>query len=243
MTRRAATAPRLGGGREQGLAIVAVLLWLSLLGVLALGAALATSAEAPATGAVHDRLRLVRAAESAVSLAVAALARDVSWAAVPEVGTSAGVVDGPAGVRMIGGRTIDLVAETWWRTCGRRSGCDDVAVATSEARRPWGAANPRWRLVVHTPLAAIDEQAGAVCPCYVAAWVADDPGDADGDPAHDAPLGVPGHGVLLVRGAAWAAATAVAEVEALVAQPCRKTSPACAGSVVQSWGIIGPTVP
>lgn len=243
MNTRARRAPRPTARGDRGLALVAVLSWLSLLAVLALGAALATSAEAPATGAVHDRVRLVRAAESAVSLAVAALARETSWTTVPEAGVASGVVDGAAGVRTVGGAAIDLLAETWWRTCGRRAACDELATATSDARRPWGLSNPRWRLIVHTPLAAVDDAAGAVCPCYVAAWVADDPADADGDPRRDAPFGVAGHGVLLVRGVAWAGPGAVAEVEALVAQPCRKTSAACAGSLVQSWGVVGPPAP
>ena len=47
------------------------------------------------------------------------------------------------------------------------------------------------------------------------------PADDDGDPTADAPPGTDGHGVVLLRGAAFAAGGAVAEVEALVAQPCR----------------------
>lgn len=226
------------GSAERGIALVAVLLWLGLLGVVALGAALATSAEAPATGAVHDRLRLVRAAESAASLAAAALGRQIDWIAVPAAGLATGVTDGPPGSRAVAGGTLDLLAETWWRTCGRTAPCDDLATSVSDVRRPWGAVNPRWRLVVHAPLSAVDAAAGAVCPCYLAAWVADDPADADGDPRRDAPLGVDGHGVLLVRGAAWAGPALFAEVEALVAQPCRRTSATCAGSVVQSWGVV-----
>ena len=43
----------------RGMVVVTVLLWLALLATAALGVALATAAEAPATGAQHDRLRLV----------------------------------------------------------------------------------------------------------------------------------------------------------------------------------------
>ena len=85
-----------------------------------------------------------------------------------------------------------------------------------------GGAQSAWRLFVNLPISRLDASAAIVCPCYLAAWIADDPADADGDPAADAPHGVDGHGLLLVRGAAYAAGGAVAEVEALVAQPCRR---------------------
>ncbi len=110
------------------------------------------------------------------------------------------------GARVVGGASLDLVAETHRRTCGRTTACDEAATTAFAAARPWGARNPRWQLLVHQPLAALDSAAGTVCPCYLVAWVADDPADADGDPRRDAPAGVAGHGVLLVRGAAFGAA-------------------------------------
>ena len=228
---------------ERGSVMLAVLIWLSLLGVMALGAALATSGEAPATGAVLDRLRLVRAAESAVSLAVAGLARVPDWTAVPTTGVASGAIDGPPGPRPVGGATIDLAGETWKRTCGRPTPCDDLATSSTDPARPWGTRNPRWRLVVHVPLADVDAAAGAACPCYIAAWVADDPADDDGVPGVDAAPGTAGHGVLLVRGAAWAGRDLSADVEALVAKPCRRSALLCPGSVVQSWGVVAPAPP
>ena len=73
--------------------------------------------------------------------------------------------------------------------------------------------------------------------------IADDPADDDGDASVDAPIGTSGHGVVLVRGAAFASGGAVAEVEALVAQPCRLSGAACPGIRVQSWGTVGEGVP
>lgn len=223
---------------SRGMAVVTVLLWLALLATAALGVALATAAEAPATGAQHDRLRLVHAAESAVSLAVAALAAERDWTVIPAAGLATGFVDGGVGPRIVGGATVDLAAETHLRTCGRRVACDDAVTESASDSRPWGARNPRWRLVVHTPLSAVDGAAAAVCPCYLVAWVADDPADDDGDPTRDAPVGTPGHGVLLVRGLAVAARGVTAEVEALVAQPCRRSGAPCGGSRVQSWAMV-----
>ncbi|MEP7118599.1 MAG: hypothetical protein ABI880_13500, partial [Acidobacteriota bacterium] len=147
------------------------------------------------------------------------------------------------GTRAVGSGAIDLVVETNRRTCGRAAVCDDAATASSSPSRPWGVRNPRWQLLVHQPLASLDATAGAVCPCYLVAWVADDPDDADGDPSRDAPAGVAGHGVLLLRGAAFGQTGAIAEVEAIVAQPCRRSSASCGGIRVQSWGAVRDGVP
>ncbi len=227
----------------RGFGLLTVLLWLSLLATAALGAALATSAEPPATGALHDRLRMARAAESAVSLAVAALAAQADWSLVPASGLASPFIDGAPGVRMVDGLPFDLAIETRLRTCGRAAPCDDVTTSTVAPARPWGVRNPRWQLVVHQPLADVDAVAARACPCYLVAWVSDDPADDDGDPARDAPAGVSGHGVLLVRGAAVGGQGALAEVEALVAQPCRRSNLPCGGIRVQSWGPVRDTVP
>ena len=228
---------------QRGFGLVSVLIWLSLLATLSLGVALATSTEAPAAGALHEKMRMTRAAESAVALAVAGLAQHADWASAPAGGLSSGFSDGAAGTRAVGGAVVDLVAETNVRTCGRATACDDASTSAPSAMRPWGVRNPRWQLFVHQPLAALDAAAGAACPCYLVAWVADDPADADGDPRRDAPPGVEGHGVLLVRGAAFGGQGALAEVEALVAQSCRRSAAPCGGIRVQSWGAVRDGVP
>ena len=234
---------RVSVGSPHGFGLVAVLIWLSLLGVLALGVALATLAEPPAAGALHEKLKMTRAAESAVALAVASLAQYPDWTTAPTGGLASVFTDGGPGARSAGGAVVDLAVETNMRTCGRATLCDDLATAAASAARPWGVRNPRWQLFVHQALADIDAVAGAVCPCYLVAWVADDPADADGDPWHDAPAGVEGHGVLLVRGVAYGGAGALAEVEALVAQPCRRSNTSCGGIRVQSWGAVREGVP
>ena len=228
---------------QAGFGLVSVLIWLSLLATLSLGVALATLAEAPAAGALHEKMKMTRAAESSVALALATLAQHADWTSAPGGAVSSAFSDGVAGTRMVGGAALDLVAETNLRTCGRPAACDDAATAASSSARPWGVRNPRWHLLVHQPLAALDAAAGAVCPCYLVAWVVDDPADDDGDPRRDAPPGVPGHGVLLVRGAAFGGQGALAEVEALVAQPCRRSAAPCGGIRVQSWGAVRDGVP
>lgn len=227
----------------RGAGLLTVFVWLSLLAVAALGVALATSAEPLATSALHERLRMARAAESAVSLAMSTLAALPDWTTVPGGTAVSPFVDGAPGPRMIAGSVFDLAIATSRLTCGRDTACDDVATALPAPDRPWGPRNPRWRMLVHQPLEAVDPVAARTCPCYLVAWVADDPADADGDRDRDAPAGVAGHGVLLVRGAALGAAGALAEVEALVEQPCRKSSVSCRGIRVQSWGSVRDGVP
>ena len=238
------TGPALAAGsRSAGFVLVAVLMWLALLASLALGVALVTMYEPVAGAAAHDRVRLRRAAESAVTLAALDLAVRFDWSALPAGGPPSVFTDGSPGSRTVGGFAVNLLDETSRRTCGRATACDEGARTATTDGRPWGSANPRWRLFVHLPLAQIDGAAAAACPCYLVAWIADDPADEDGSVDVDAPLGTPGHGVLLVRGAAFAGGAAVAEVEALVAQPCRVSGALCAGIRVQSWGTVGEGVP
>lgn len=239
MTGRAPVA----GGTAAGFILLVVLAWLALMSSLALGVSLVTMYEPTAAAAAHDRVRLRRAAESAATLALAALAVRLDWSTLPAGGASSPFTDGGPGVRMLDTLTVDLPAETSWRTCGRPTACDDAATMATTDGRPWGARNPRWRLFVHLPLSRLDEAAAAGCPCYLVAWIADDPGDEDGDPMADAPPGTAGHGMMLIRGAAFAAGGAVAEVEALVAQPCRRSGAVCPGIRVQSWGTVGEGVP
>jgi len=236
-----ARLPRSAGA--SGFVLIATLLWTALLAALALGAALVTMHEPGSSAAALDRVRLRRAAESATTLAVLDLAARLDWTALPTGGPPSPFTDGSAGPRLVEGAALDLDAETARRTCGRRTACDDGATALVSDARPWGHHNPRWRLFAHLPLARLDRAAGDACACYLVAWIADDPGDDDGDPRVDAPPGVPGHGVLLVRGAAFAASGAVAEVEALVAQPCRLSGAVCPGIRVQSWRTVGEGVP
>jgi len=226
-----------------GFILIAVLLWLSLLASLALGAALVTTYEPTAAAAAHDRIQLRRAAEAAATLAVLDLAARLDWSALPAGGPSSPFTDGGAGVRTWGGITVDLVAETARRTCGFPTPCDDAATAAVSDARPWGVRNPRWRLFAHLPLADLDAAAAAGCACYLVAWIADDPADDDGVAATDAPPGTAGHGVVLIRGAAFAAGGAVADVEAEVAQPCGLSGAICPGIRVQSWRVVSEGAP
>jgi hypothetical protein len=231
------------GRDDDGVILVAVLALLGLLAAVALGGALVVGPEPLVAAAFADRVRLERAADMALRLAMQPLADGADWQTAPALLVT-GVVDGAPGPRPTGRGTVDLVRETAVRTCGRPA-CDDTAIAAPSEARPFGASNPRWRLVLHAPIAAVHPAADAACACYLAAWIADDPADADGDPWADAPAGTPGHHVVLLRGAAFGPA-GVAEVEALVARNCTgngAADPCEPGIRVQSWQLVRDDLP
>lgn len=201
---------------EHGSSLLVVLLLSTALAAVVLGTALAIGDEPTAARDFRDRVVLDEAADVALRLTTVALAREADWSRVPGGPFTTGEVDGPPGTRQLpDGRLIDLRTETARRVCGRPT-CDDGAITTPTLDRPFGTRNPRWRPVLHRPMSTVDVDAAAICRCYLVAWVADDPADADDDPTRDAPEGVDGHGLLRLRAAAWGPRGGRAEVEALV---------------------------
>lgn len=204
---------------QRGSSLLAVLLLGTALTAVVLAASLALSDEPLAARTFRDRLVLDEAADAALALTAAALATETAWTDVPGGAWHARVIDGAPGLRvLVDGRSLDLQTETARRTCARDA-CTEWDVTTATLDRPFGARNPRWRLVLHAPMATVDPQAAQACACYLAVWVADDPADADDDPSRDAPSGVDGHGLLRLRAAAWSGAYGLGEVEALVRAP------------------------
>jgi len=80
--------------------------------------------------------------------------------------------------------------------------------------RPWGPNNPSWR-VFGLGGAGQTPGEGVGLP-YAVVLVGDDPDEADGDPARDAPPGSPGAGALLLRAHAFGPNGARRIVETLV---------------------------
>ena len=233
MTRRR----RVTGRAPRGFVLVVVLVWLGLLASLALGVALVTMYE-PMTGAARARAGAV-APRGRVGGHAGARS---TW---PRVSTGARCRP-PARPRR--SPTAGLASAARWPH--RRSRRRDVAAhlrARDAVRRGGDDGHDRGPAVgrpqpavaaLRAPAAgaARRPRPAAGCRCYLVAWIADDPADADGDPAADAPPGVDGHGVLLVRGAAFAAGGAVAEVEALVGAAVPRFRARCAPGFACSPG-------
>lgn len=144
------------------------------------------------------------AADAGIERAMADL-RVGDWNLVLSGAATSGFNDGASTPRGPDGATIALGPRT------------TALQAESDAR--FGAANPnrpRWRLFAHAELTRVVSPDRTALP-YVAVWVADDPADADGNPARDA------NGVLILHAEAFGAAGARRIVESTVGRLGRGT--------------------
>ena len=217
-----------------------ILLLASLFSALGLGLMLNVSTEQMLGANAREASGLRQAAESALEVAVHELGPSVAWHDALAGVRTARLSDGPPfGARpMAGGETVDLGHVTDLATCGG-SPCREPDITRSTETRPWGIANPRWRLFAWGRASALADAAWVGDP-YLLVWVADDPSDADGDPWRDAPMGVDGHGVVMIRAQALGRRGARATIEVLVRDSCAggAPGPCIPGSRVQSWRIV-----
>jgi hypothetical protein len=185
----------------------------SLVGALAVTAVIETRIAA----ATRDGVLALHAADLVVSRALLDL-ETMDWNAVLAGAPSTFVDGAPAGIRPLpSGGSLDLLRDTSLLTCGRPTTCSEAETMAVGEGREWGPRNPRWRLFAYGRVA--DLLPGDPRPPlgYVAAWVADDPLDGDGDPGADAALvSDPGHGVVFVAGRAYGPGTAVRTVQVAV---------------------------
>lgn len=217
-----------------------VLLLTSLFSALGLGLVLSLSVEQMLTANFREASTLSHTATSALELALHELGPRAAWNDALGGTRTARLADGaPSGMRvMAGGGVIDLQQVTDLATCGV-SPCRESDIVARTAARPWGDANPRWRLFAWGHASTLAAAAWRGDP-YLVVWIADDPRDADGDPWRDAPEGVDGYGVLLLRAQAHGRRGAQASVEAIVRERCATGAPGpcVAGIRVQSWRIV-----
>jgi hypothetical protein len=187
------------------MAILAALFATVLL--MGLGVSIVLLGTTEATLAAHDRTaRSLREASFAVMhLAVADLRAQPAWSAVLAEGIAPGsAAPGRAGAGSPtppapwGGPPLDLRQITAEVAAAADTGIGDAQV---------------WRLYEHASLPHLTGDA-AGSPFYVAAWVADDRADGDGDPAIDR------NGILAVRALAFGPGN----TRAVTAVSIRKTS-------------------
>jgi hypothetical protein len=201
--------------REQGVALIAVLLTMTLLA--ALGGGLLQVMTTEAWIAVHHRhgLEALYAAEALVERVVAELSAAPDVDAVLAGAVRSAVVDDPAGgVRVVDGAPLDLSVLTNLERCGRSAACSHASMDVVTAERPWGVNNPRWRLYAHAWMQQLVDTADAP-PVYLIAWLGDDPFENDGDPLRDG--AGRGHHRLAVRVRAYGRQGARREIEVVVA--------------------------
>ena len=203
---------------EDGVALVAALMMMALLGALATSLTLAMVAETRIAAIYRDGVDALHAAEAAAAVAVEHLASTSDWNAVLAGLAPSSFTDGaPSGLRSTPGGPLDLSVTTNVARCGRALGCTDANLSAATGERPWGSNNPRWQLYAYGRLRDLVPVESDV---YVVVWVGDDPAECDGTPEIDGgPCsdGVnPGANVVAMLAHAYAAAGVTQQIELTV---------------------------
>jgi len=160
-------------------AVVATL----VLGALGAGLIVVSNTETAIASNYRIASELEYAAEAAANAAIADLARAGSWTNVLSGLVRSPFCDSTLSPALGSGERLDLSART------------SMLQAASDAEAQRGADNPRWRLYLYQPLAAIART--PLAPAYVAVWVADDRSEADGDALNDS------NGLIVLRAEAF----------------------------------------
>jgi hypothetical protein len=232
---------------DRGIALITLLLVAALVVAVSGGLSLIVSIQLMAARNFRESVSLASAAEGAIELAAAEVARTGDWDALLSGAVQANGSDGPpSGIRSVAGvSSIDLSAQTALLNCGRTA-CTAAQMDAVTIDRPWAANNPRWQLFLYGPLDTL-APVRLTEPVYVVAWVADDARETDGDPARDGSgPGGAGAGVLRVRADAFGRAGGRRGIEAELSRVCRRTGGRLAclpGIRVQSWRDVGRSVP
>jgi hypothetical protein len=162
---------------ESGIALILAIGLAAILGVLGAAVALTAQMETLVSGRFEQGRELAYAADGALALALADLG-STDW--TPALGGAlSSFTDGdPATARRIPGiGTVTLC-------CGGGSLTANVQQAAT-AGRTWGINTPRWTLYAWGLVGSWLPDERSRPPFYVAVWIADDPSDADGNPAAD----------------------------------------------------------
>ena len=175
--------------------------------VMGLGVSIVLLGTSEAVLASHDRtVRALRdASMAAVHLTVADLRRQPSWSAV--------LAGGVAPVSAAPGRATDASVTPTPPWGGPALDLRQVTVDVAASADTGGGDPQVWRLYESGSLRELVGD-GAAPAFYLAAWVADDPADGDGDPLVDR------NGILAVR----AVALGSGEMRAITAVSLRKTT-------------------
>ena len=160
---------------EEGTALVIALMAVLLLSALGAAVIMVTNTETMISNNYKNSQEALYAADAAVERVVQDLLMTPRWNDILSGAARSAFVDGGmtdqktlpgGGVMRLDTATAQLQAE-------------------SNASAAWGANNPQWRLFAWGPLSSISPGTEIDSPMYVAVWVADDPAEADGNPAAD----------------------------------------------------------
>jgi len=235
---RAARQPVQLRARERGVALIVAMVVLALVAAIGLGLVLTTSLEPPTAANYESSWAAFFAAEAGIAVAGHELAAIADWNAVLTGQVGSAVLERPGPVLDLpDGSSASLSELTNLATCGHAEPCTSADLTAFTVERPWGPNNPRWQVFGHGRLDRILPGGGGAVPVEVVVWVADDPGDTDGDPLRDSEITPGGEWrsgacVVAVRAEAFAARSAHRAIVATFS----RGSPGCgAGIRLVSW--------
>ena len=192
---------RLLSSSERGSALFCALLIVALLATLGGALVMVVTAETFVSAHHGASQQALYAAEAGAERAIGELRTLPTWQAVPAPGSTsafADLDDGSLALALADGTTLDLAELTAERQ------------ADSDGFFPNTPDRPAWRLFGHTTLDRMIAEVSGGAPLYLVVWLADDPGDLDGDPARDS------NDILMVRSAAFGVAGVRRSVQATV---------------------------
>jgi len=185
--------PRLRGQRrgDQGVALLLVLLFLALFLSVTGALVVMASTEARMSGADRARQEVRAAAAVALEWALQELAVAADWNVILIGAAASRLVEPPVSEEVGGWERLELAALT------------ERLQRETDASNRWGPEGRVWRLFAAASLDVLLRSSGAPGLAsreplpYAVAWVADDPGDGDGNPGIDA------NGCVTVRAEAF----------------------------------------
>ena len=207
---------------ECGAAMLLALMAMLLMAALGVVLMLTTSSEIVIAGSFRHGEAARYAAEAAAERVLADLSAAGSWDPLLDGSIQSTFVDGPpGGTRTLpDGSSIDLDQQLNLANCQKATSCTIAEMNAATAERPWGANNPRWRLLAHAPLNALLPGATLSSPYYAIVLVGDDPAETDNDPTVDgADPGNPGSGIIAIRAEAFGPRGAFSAIELTLSRP------------------------
>jgi len=188
------------GRDDQGVALITALLLIGLLSAIGLGLTMLTMVETWLGAGIRTSQVLACAADAGIARVQVDLTQAADWSPLL-VAPGSAFNDGATRPVLADRSVIDLSAET-----RRVQSTSDSLYGDASTT----ADSPSWRLFAHGPVTDLVPGRVADAPVYLAAWIADDPSDADGDPSSDA------NGRLMIRATAFGPGGARRSVEATV---------------------------
>ncbi len=237
----------MNGRRENGIALLIAVVAMLLMSALGIALVLAATTETLVASNYRNAAGGLYAAEAIVERAMDDLLLVADWNLLLGGAVQSAFVDGPpSGTRTLAdGTTIDLAQIVNRANCAKVS-CSASDLVAVTANRRWGANNPRWTLFAYGNVNAMLPANAIESTYYVAAMVADDPSENDGNPLQDGSTPCqagqngldgacnPGSRVIALRGEAFGVRNAPKVVE-LTLTRTDVTVPGPARLRVLSW--------